>query len=70
MWHAREIREMHAKFWWENLKERDHLEEVDTVGKIIIKLISKNQNGCELNNQDRYIQQQSLVSIVFNMLAQ
>ena len=59
---------MHAKFWWETRKERDHLEDVDTVGRIIIKLISKKENGCELN-QDRYIQQQSLVSVVFNLLA-
>jgi len=49
MWHARERREMHAKFWWENLKERDHLEDVDTVGRMIIKLISTKQNGYKLN---------------------
>lgn len=49
MWYARERREMHTKFWWENLQERDHLEDVDTVGRILIKVISKKQNACELN---------------------
>jgi hypothetical protein len=32
-----------------NLKERDHLEDVDTVGRMLIKLISKKWNGYELN---------------------
>jgi hypothetical protein len=50
MWHAWKRREMHPKFWWENLKERDHLEDVDTDGRIIIKVISKKLNGCELDS--------------------
>ena len=37
-WHVvcKGEKEIHVKFWWENLKERDHLEDVDTVGRIII----------------------------------
>jgi hypothetical protein len=50
MWHAWERREMHAKFWWEIPQERDLLEDMDTDGRIIIKLISKKRNGCELKS--------------------
>ena len=28
---------MHLKCWWENLTERDHLEELPVDGKIILK---------------------------------
>jgi hypothetical protein len=31
--------EMHTKFWLENLKGRDHLEDLDVVGKIILERI-------------------------------
>jgi hypothetical protein len=26
VWHERGRREMHAEFWWGNMKKRDHLE--------------------------------------------
>jgi hypothetical protein len=31
--------EMHVKFWSENLKERDHLEDIGTDGKMILECI-------------------------------
>ena len=30
---------MHTGLWWENEKKRDHLEELDVDGRIILKLI-------------------------------
>jgi len=33
MWMEREV---HTGFWWENLKKRDHLQELYTDGKIIL----------------------------------
>jgi hypothetical protein len=37
MWHARERREKCARFWWENLTERDHSEDPD--GRMGLELI-------------------------------
>jgi hypothetical protein len=42
MWHARERGEVHTEFWWENLKGKEYLEDIDTDG-IILKWISKNE---------------------------
>jgi hypothetical protein len=33
------------EFWWENLKERDHLEDIHIDGRIILKLILQKSNG-------------------------
>jgi hypothetical protein len=32
-------REVHITFWWESRKERDHYEDLDLRGKIILKWI-------------------------------
>ena len=37
MWHALEREEMDTWFWWGNLKEREHLEELGVDGRIIVK---------------------------------
>jgi hypothetical protein len=35
-------------FWWENLKERDKLDDIGADGKMKMKLILKNRlEGCE-----------------------
>jgi len=31
--------EVYTGFWWENLRERDHLKDLDVNGKIILKYI-------------------------------
>jgi hypothetical protein len=41
IWDWGERREMHSGFLWGNLKERDHLEDLDIDGRIILTLIIK-----------------------------
>ena len=36
---------MHIGCWCENLRERNHLENQDVVGRIILKCIVKKQDG-------------------------
>jgi hypothetical protein len=31
--------ELHIGFWWENLRERDNLEDIDVDGRIILRWI-------------------------------
>jgi hypothetical protein len=45
MWYVWVIREMHAGFWWENLRERDTLEDLGVGGRIILKWILKKCDG-------------------------
>jgi hypothetical protein len=47
MWLVWGKREMHTGFWLVNLKERDHLEELGTYGRIILKCILNKLDGWE-----------------------
>jgi hypothetical protein len=42
-WHILGRTEMHAGFWWGNIKERDHFEDLDTDKKIILKWLLRNR---------------------------
>jgi hypothetical protein len=44
-WQVRGRGEVHRGCWWGNLKERDHLEDLDVEIKIILKLIFKQWDG-------------------------
>jgi hypothetical protein len=37
--------EIHTGFWWENLTERDNLEEPEGDGKIILKMYPRDKLG-------------------------
>jgi len=37
--------EVHTGKWWENLRERDHLEDLGINGKIILKWSSRSEMG-------------------------
>jgi hypothetical protein len=41
MWHEWETLEVLIRFWWGNLKERDHLEDPGYDGWIILKRVFK-----------------------------
>jgi hypothetical protein len=38
-------REVHKWFWWENLNERGHLEDLGIDGRIILKWITNKWDG-------------------------
>jgi hypothetical protein len=42
MWHVWKTREVHAEFWWGDLRERDHLEDLSIDGRIILEKSFKN----------------------------
>jgi hypothetical protein len=44
-------RDMHTLFWYDNVKEGDHQENIDVDVKIILKCALKNKmGGCELDS--------------------
>jgi hypothetical protein len=45
MQHERRRGQVHTGLWWENLRERENLEDLDADGRIILKWISKNWHG-------------------------
>jgi hypothetical protein len=38
-------REVYTGFWWENMRERDHLEDPGVNGRIILREIFRKWNG-------------------------
>jgi len=45
MWYVWQRTGMHSKFWWRNLKDRNHVKVLSTVESIILK--------CTLKKTDR-----------------
>jgi len=57
-------REVHKGFWWENLKEKGHLEGLGVDGRIILKRIINKLNVSMVQNRDR---RRAVVSAVRNI---
>ena len=36
---------MHTRIWWGNLRESDHLEDLDADGRVVLKRIFKKWDG-------------------------
>ena len=43
MWHVHGRKEMHARFWLENMKDRNKLEVIGVEGRIILKWVLRNR---------------------------
>jgi hypothetical protein len=61
--------EVYAGFWWGNLRERDHLEDLGVDGRIILRWVfRKLDEGMDWNDlvqdRDRW---RSLVNVVMNL---
>ena len=45
MWHAWRTGEAHTGFWWGDMREREHLEDLGVDRRKILKLILKKEDG-------------------------
>jgi hypothetical protein len=45
MWHVWETEGVHTGFWWGDLRERDHLEDLSVDRMVILKLVYKKWYG-------------------------
>jgi len=62
-------REVHTEFWWGNLRERDHLEDLSLYGTMILRWVFRKWGGgVDLNdlsqNRDRW---RAVVYAVMNL---
>jgi hypothetical protein len=71
MWHVWEAGKVHTRFWWENVRQREFLEDPDGEGRIILKWIFKKWNvegGMDwiglAQDRDRWL---ALVNVVMNL---
>ena len=67
-WEGRR-REVHAEFWWGNVRERHHLEDTEVDGRIILIGSSRSRIGgmdwiYRTQNKDRW---RALVNMVMNL---
>jgi len=59
------IEEVYARFWWGNMRERDHLEDRGVDGRIILKCMGVMDWIDEAHDRDRW---QALVNAVMSLL--
>jgi len=45
MWHIWETGKVHTGFWWGDLREKNHLEDLGIGGRVILKCIFKKWDG-------------------------
>jgi len=45
VWHVSGTANVRTGFWWRDIMEREHLEDLGIIGKIILKLIFKKLDG-------------------------
>ena len=47
MWHVWGTGEVHTGFWWGDLRERDHMEDLSLDGRVILKWVLKEWDGLD-----------------------